>query len=228
MQKIYPLSGPEQAPKSGNTPKKLIILLHGLGADGHDLFGLVPYFAKNLPDAFFISLDAPFPCDMAPFGKQWFSLQVREEEAMLEGINHIMPSLIAFIQEKTAALGLEMKDVALIGFSQGTMLSLHTALRLSSEIAGVVAYSGALIAPQLLKEQILSKPEICLIHGEADEVVPFIAFEEAKTALEKHGIPLQAYSNPELGHGIDPAGIEIGKKFLDQVFSSDREIQLRH
>lgn len=225
MSKIYPLSGPEQFPKSGNPAKKLVILLHGLGADGHDLFGLVPYFSKVLPDAFFVSLNAPFPCDMAPSGKQWFSLQVREEDAMLEGISHVMPSLVAFIKDKAQALNLEMKDVALIGFSQGSMLSLHAALRIQPQIAGVVAYSGALLAPQLLKQEAVSRPEICLVHGEADEVVPFIAFTEAKSALEKQGIPLHAYSNPNLGHGIDPAGIEIGKTFLLHVLSPESENQ---
>lgn len=221
MTEIYPLSGPEQSPKSGNPPEQLVILLHGLGADGNDLFGLVPYFAESLPNAHFVSLEAPFPCDMAPFGRQWFSLQVREEEAMLKGIQHVMPSLFHYIEEKSKALGVDHNHIALIGFSQGTMLSLHVALRMEKQLAGVLAYSGALIAPQLLKNELKSQPEVCLVHGEVDEVVPFVAFEEAKKALEKEGVPLHAYSNPQLGHGIDPAGVEIGKKFLRHVFHYD-------
>lgn len=218
MTELYNLSGPEKSPESGNKAKQLVILLHGLGADGNDLFGLVPYFAKSLPDAHFVSLDAPFPCDMAPYGKQWFSLQVREEENMLAGIKHIAPSLDEYIERKCTELDLSYTDVALIGFSQGTMLSLYTGLRQENKLAGILAYSGALIAPQLLKDETKSFPEVCLIHGEADEVVPFIAFTEAKSALEKAGIPLQAYSSPELGHGIDPAGVEIGNRFLRSAF----------
>ena len=220
MAELYTISGPEKPAKSGKA-KQLVILLHGLGADGSDLFGLVPYFAENLNDAHFVSLDAPFPCDMAPYGKQWFSLQVREEENMLAGIKNIAPSINAYIDDKCKELGISAENVVLLGFSQGSMLSLYVGLRRENSIAGVLAYSGALIAPQLLKSETKSSPEICLIHGEADEVVPFIAFTEAKDALEKAGISVQGYSGKDLGHGIDPAGVEIGKRFLRQALGLD-------
>lgn len=216
MSKITMLNGPEQKAKSGKT-EQLVILLHGLGADGNDLFGLVPYFADSLPNAHFISPHAPFPCDMAPYGRQWFSLAVREESRILDGIKVAEPILNNFINKKLAELKLEPKNLALIGFSQGTMLSLHTALRREEEIGGVLGYSGALVASHLLKDEVKSKPPICLVHGEDDQVVPFDAFNQAVSVLQKQGVEVHGYSREGLGHGIDPAGMQIGIKFLKGV-----------
>lgn len=218
MTNIAKLSGPEQKPTSGSKAKQLVIMLHGLGADGDDLFGLVPYFAKDLPDAHFICPNAPFKCDMSPYGRQWFSLMVREEKPILEGVQKAEPILNNFIEDKKKELGLEDKDIALLGFSQGTMLSLHTALRREKPLACVLGYSGALVAPHLLKEEMKSKPEVCLIHGEADEVVPFDAFNNAMSVLQKQGLAAHGYSQEGLGHGIDPAGMKIGTKFIKDSF----------
>ncbi len=212
------LSGPDQMPQSGKKPKQIVILLHGLGANGDDLFGLVPYFSSILPDAYFVSPNAPYKCDMAPFGYQWFSLLDRSEENILNGIKEVTPTLNQFIDEKIAEFGLQEKDVALIGFSQGTMLSLYSAPRREKPLAGVLGYSGALVAPHLLKNEIKSKPEVCLVHGEADEIVPFQAFGDAMTALQKSGVTVHGYSREDLGHGIDPEGMKIGQKFLKDVF----------
>lgn len=204
----------EKAPKSGNKAKQLVIFLHGLGADGNDLISLSDFFAKSLPDAHFISPDAPYPCDMAPYGRQWFSLQERTEEKILAGVKNVEPIVNAFIDKKKNELGLEDKDVALIGFSQGTMLALHIAFRREKALGAVLGYSGALVASHLLKDEIKSQPPLCLIHGEADNVVPFDAFTSAMSVLQKQGIVVHGYSQKNLGHGIDPAGIQIGVKFL--------------
>lgn len=211
------LQGPEQKAKSGIT-KQLVIFLHGLGADGGDLISLAPYFADTLPNAHFISPDAPFPCDMAPYGRQWFSLMVREEAPILEGLRAAEPILNSFIDEKLQEFGLEDKDVILIGFSQGTMLALHTAFRRKQAVGAILGYSGALVAPHLLKDEIKSHPPICLIHGEEDDVVPFDAFTQAMSVLQKLGENVQGYSREDLGHGIDPAGMQIGMQFLKEVF----------
>lgn len=204
----------ERKPKSGNKAKQLIIFLHGLGADGNDLISLSEFFAKSLPDAHFISPDAPYPCDMAPYGRQWFSLQERNEEKILAGVKNVEPIVNAFIDKKRDELGLEDKNVALIGFSQGTMLSLHIGFRREKALGAVLGYSGALVASHLLKDELKSKPSLCLIHGEADNIVPFDAFTSAMSVLQKQGITVHGYSQKNLGHGIDPAGIQIGVKFL--------------
>jgi phospholipase/carboxylesterase len=212
------LSFLESKPASGKAAKQLVIFLHGYGADGADLIELAPYFAERLPDAHFYSPNAPQKCEMGS-GFQWFSLQERTETKMLAGAKSAAPILNDFIDEKVKALGLKDEDVALIGFSQGTMMALYTSLRRAKPLAGVLGYSGALIAPHLLKEEIKSRPPLCLVHGEADQVVPFEAFNDAMSALQKQGVEVHGYSQPRLGHGIDPAGMKIGVDFLAEVFN---------
>lgn len=207
----------EQGSISGKTGQ-LIILIHGLGADKNDLFGLIDYFAEYLPDAHFVSLEAPYPCDMAPYGKQWFSLQDRSEEKILAGLKNVTPALENFIKEKANSLKIPENKVALLGFSQGTMLSLYYSLFRENNIAAVLGFSGALISPEKLPDLIKSKPLICLIHGEDDQVVPFDAFNTALSTLQKTGVNVQGYSRQNLGHGIDPHGIKIGIEFLKQAF----------
>lgn len=209
------LNGPASEPKSGVT-KKLVILLHGLGADGNDLFGLVRYFKEVLADTKFISPHAPFDCDMAPMGKQWFSLANRNEESIIAGVKEAEPILNNFIDEQKKQLNIEDKDIALIGFSQGSMLAMYTALRREKPLAAVLAYSGALIGEKEHKNEMKSRLPICLIHGESDEVVPFDAFNNALTILQKSGVPVQGFSRENLGHGIDPEGLKLGITFLSQ------------
>ena len=123
------LSGPSRPPASGGKPSRLVVLLHGLGADGNDLIGLAPYWASLLPEAEFLSPNAPFPCDMAPYGYQWFSAQDRSPAAVLAGVRAAAPMLDAFIDEALAERGLGDGELALVGFSQGTMMSLFVGLR---------------------------------------------------------------------------------------------------
>ena len=137
MTDLMELDGPRQGPASGGTAKQLVILLHGLGADGNDLIGLAPHWADILPYAAFVSPNAPYPCDMAPMGYQWFSVQDRSPEAMLAGVRMAAPALDAFIDRELAQSGLPASQVALVGFSQGTMMSLYVAPRRAAELAGV-------------------------------------------------------------------------------------------
>ena len=122
------LSGPEQKPLSGGKPKSLMFLLHGLGADGDDLIGLAPMLAQALPDTHFISPNAPQPCDMAPYGRQWFSLRDWSPASMLKGAEATAPTLHAFADEQLKRFGLTEDKLVWGGFSQGTMMSLHVAL----------------------------------------------------------------------------------------------------
>src|SRR6201997_5344382 len=169
------LSGPARPPASGGTPRRLVILLHGLGADGNDLIGLAPYWAPLLPEAEFLAPDAPFPCDMAPFGRQWFSLQDRSPMSILAGVRAAAPILDAFIDDALEARNLEESRLALVGFSQGTMMSLYVGLRRAKALAGIVGFSGALIGSETLPQDIRSRPPVLLIHGDSDEIVPFQA-----------------------------------------------------
>jgi len=212
------LSGPSRPPASGGKPRQLVVLLHGLGADGNDLIGLAPYWAKLLPEAEFVSPHAPYPCDMAPFGRQWFSLQDRDPVAILAGVRAAAPMLEAFIDQSLAALGLADGALALVGFSQGTIMSLYVGLRRARPCAGILGYSGALVGAETLAQEIRARPPVLLIHGDADEVVPPQALPRAAAALEAAGVAVEAVTCPGLGHGIDETGLRRGGEFLRRAF----------
>ena len=216
------LSGPSRPPASGGKPRRLVILLHGLGADGNDLIGLVPYWARLLrllPDAEFLSPNAPFPCDMAPYGYQWFSSQDRSPEAVLGGVRAAAPILDAFIDEALEERGLGSSDLALVGFSQGTMMSLFVGLRRAEPVAGIVGFSGRLLAPELLASEVRSRPPILLIHGTEDPVVPHSSLAAAENELKAAGVPVETVSSVGIGHSIDDQGLRRGGQFLKNVLS---------
>lgn len=212
------LSGPSAKPISGGKAKQLIVFLHGVGADGADLFGLARELAPLFPDAHFASPNAPFPCDMAPFGYQWFSLQNRDPQAMLEGVKIAAPIVDHYLNNQLQALELDDSKLAVVGFSQGTMTALYTMLRRKSACAGIVGFSGALIGAETLAQEIAARPPVCLIHGALDEVVPFAAMRWASEALELANVPQETHARPDLGHGIDGEGLEIAVEFLQKRF----------
>lgn len=209
------LSGSEKAPKSGKV-KHLVIFLHGLGSNGQDLITLADELAPVLPDTHFLSPDAPFPCTMAGFGYEWFNLYERTEPAMLGGIRKAAPILNAYIDFQLERFSLQDKDMALVGFSQGTMMALHTALRRPIACAGVLGYSGALLAPSLLPKELASRPQIMLVHGDADQVVPPSALPAAKEALQAQNVPVTTHLIRGLAHGIDGQALRYGTAFLKQ------------
>ena len=214
------LTGPSRPPLAGGKPRLLVILLHGLGADGNDLIGLQQYWGQLLPDAEFISPNAPFPCDMAPYGYQWFSVQDRTAAAMLAGVRAAAPMLDGFIEEEMHKRGLTEADTALVGFSQGTMMSLYVGLRRAKPLAGILGYSGRLIAPELLASELRSRPPILLVHGTHDPLVPFDSLAHAETALKTAGVPVETLACPGVEHAIDPEGLQRGGVFLRQILSA--------
>lgn len=213
---LLKLEGPSQPPASGGRPRQLVILLHGLGADGNDLIGLAAYWRSLLPDAAFVAPNAP-PCDMGPYGYQWFSLQDRTPSMVEAGVRAAAPILDAFIDERLGALGLDESRLALVGFSQGTMMSLFVALRRARPVAGVLGYSGACVAAETLAAEIRARPRVLLVHGEADEVVPFEMMAAAEAALRDNGVMVETVGRPGLGHGIDEVGLMRGGAFLAEV-----------
>ena len=216
---ILALSGPSQRPASGGDPRQLVILLHGLGADGNDLIGLASYWARLLPDAEFLSPNAPFPCDMAPYGFQWFSAQDQTREARLAGVRAAAPILDAFIDEALAARGLGADRLVLVGFSQGTMMSLFVGLRRDTPVAGIIGFSGRLIAPELLPNELRSRPRVLLVHGTEDPLVPYRELAGARQALETAGVPVETLTCPGIGHSIDEAGLRRGGAFLSEALT---------
>lgn len=211
------LSGPRRAPRTGGKPAKLVVLLHGVGADGNDLISLADSWAPLLPTAEFLSPDGPQPCDMAPFGRQWFSLQNRTAPAMLAGIRATAPILDTFLDQALAERGLTDADLALVGFSQGTMMSLYVGPRRPHRLAGILGYSGALLGADNLPADARSRPPVQLVHGDADPIVPFEAMAHAEAGLVRAGIEVATAARPGLPHGIDPGGLEVGAAFLRSV-----------
>jgi phospholipase/carboxylesterase len=212
------LFGPEVKPLSGGKAKQLVIFLHGLGADGKDLITLAKDIGKFLPDAHFLSPHAPQECDMAPFGYQWFSLQQRDEDSILKGIKATAPILNNYIDEQLVKLDIKPENVILMGFSQGTMMSLYVALRRERAIGGIVGFSGALIGAQSLPVEIKSTPPVLLIHGDNDDVVPYQALAFAKDTLSSNNVKVETLTCKGLGHSIDIDGIEEAIKFMRDKF----------
>lgn len=208
------LDGPVQLPASGGKAEQLVVFLHGVGADGNDLIALAPMLSQILPDAQFISPDAPEPCDMAPYGFQWFSLRNWSHEAMLRGVEGIAPVLNDFLDGQLAELGLSDENLAVVGFSQGTMTALYSALRRKNPVACIVGFSGAMIGAENLEHEIKSRPPVCLIHGDSDPVVPFEAMAVAEAALNEAKVPVETHIREGLAHGIDPEGIQFAAHFL--------------
>ena len=208
------LRGPERAPAGGGRARSVTVLLHGLGADGSDLIGLADHWAGALLGCRFLAPDAPEPCDMAPAGRQWFSIRDRSAAAVRAGVDRAAPALDAFIDSALADHGLGDDRLALVGFSQGTMMALHVALRRPRPPACVVGYSGRLIGAGSVREEATARPPVMLIHGDADDMVPVGALHEAAAALGAAEVPVQWHISGGVGHGIAPDGLAVGGRFL--------------
>lgn len=210
------LSGPSRPPVAGGKPARLVILLHGRGANGEDLLDLQRFWGPLLPEAEFIAPNAPFPSDAAPGGYQWFTTQDRSPASLLAGVCATAPGLDAFISGELDKRGLGESDAALVGFSQGTMMALHVGLRRERSFAGIIGYSGRLVAPHLLAEELRSRPSVLLVHGTDDARVPIAAMAEAETALRTAGVPVETLACVGTEHAIDQEGLVRGGVFLHQ------------
>lgn len=211
------LDGPRWGPAAGGTPRQLVVLLHGLGADGHDLIDLAPQWGRTLPYAAFAAPDAPFPCDMAPYGRQWFSVQDRTPATIMAQAAVAAPFLERFLDAELARHGLPDSALAVMGFSQGAMMTLLAGLRRPRPPAALLAYSGRLVGPVPAPRP--DFPPVLLVHGEVDEVVPAQGSRDAESALRAAGVPVEALYCPRLAHGIDDAGIAAGSLMLQRAFS---------
>jgi phospholipase/carboxylesterase len=213
------LEGPLVLPASGQAPRSMVILLHGYGSNGDDLIGLVPYWRGALPDPVFLSPNAPQPCPGAPGGRQWWSLTSFSPEARAAGARQAAPILDAFIDSQLAAYGLTEDRLALVGFSQGTMVALHVGPRRERRLAGIVGYSGMLADPDSPAEALRSRPPVLLVHGDADPMVPVAALGQAQAVLEPLGFEVATHISRGLGHSIDEAGLRLGEQFLSRVLA---------
>jgi phospholipase/carboxylesterase len=201
-------------PPDGRKPTSLVVLLHGVGSNGEDLIGLSSFWHRLLPAAEFVSPDAPEPYDMAPVGYQWFSLADRGMAAMVAGAQASAPILNKFLDELLVERGFTDKQLALVGFSQGTMMALHVGLRRPHAPAAILGYSGMLLQTPDFVTATTAKPPTLLVHGTEDPVLPFQVMELAKNALGAVGVPVETLTRPGLGHTIDEVGASVGGAFV--------------
>ena len=216
------LDGPSIEPRSG-TAKQLVVFLHGYGADGNDLIEIGRAWQGLLPDAAFVSPHAPRPCGQAPVGREWFPLTFREANERWVGVQAAAPGLNAFLDAELARRKLPPSALALVGFSQGTMMALHVGLRRKAAPAAIVGYSGMLVTPEDIDPdqfaaEIVSKPPVLLVHGDEDQLIPVQALMHAAQGLAALEVPAEWHISPGVGHGIDQEGLRHGGEFLAKNF----------
>ncbi|MEX0809601.1 MAG: dienelactone hydrolase family protein [Dongiaceae bacterium] len=218
MKPLLSLDGPRHEPASGN-PQSIVVLLHGYGADGHDLISLAPLWARVLPQTLFVSPHAPFPCEINPMGKQWYGFEGMTPEMILAATRAAASLVDGYIDALIGETGVPASRIALAGFSQGAMMALHIAPRRRDALAGVIGFSGRLIAPELLATETITRPPILLVHGDADPVVPFESMQPAADALRAAGFDVVAEKRPNVPHAIDQVGLAMGGRFLVDAFA---------
>jgi phospholipase/carboxylesterase len=210
------IDGPRLGPATN--AKQLVVFLHGYGSDGKDLIAIGKQWQALLPDAAFVSPNAPEPCAQAPMGRQWFPLTMRDPGERWVGVNKAAPALDAFLDAELAKHGLDDSKLALVGFSQGTMMALHVGLRRRRAPAGVVGFSGILVGPEHLTPLEGQAPPVLLVHGSEDDLIPADALFISAEALADAGVPAQWHLSVGTGHGIDAPGMGHAALFLSTCF----------
>jgi phospholipase/carboxylesterase len=218
------LNGPRLEPRSG-AARQLVVFLHGYGADGNDLIEIGRTWQGLLPQAAFVSPHAPESCGQAPTGRQWFALTFRDPNERWVGANKAAPVLEQFLDAELKRRNLPPAALALVGFSQGTMMALHVGLRRAVPPVAIVGYSGLFVIPpdtnaDKVAADIKSRPPVLLIHGDQDDLIPPQALFMATNTLGELGVPVEWHLSHGVGHGIDEEGLRHGGEFLARRFGA--------
>lgn len=208
MSKI--VNGASLQPRSSTAPKQIVLLLHGYGSNGADLISMAPHWQTLLPDALFLAPNAPQRTGYGE-GYQWWPLHGFSPQALAAGAAQAQPAIDAFVDRKLAQYGLSDADLAIVGFSQGTMMALQVGLRRAAPPACIIGYSGMFVGAAGVAPA--ARPPVLLVHGAADPVVPVGALVTAKAGLSALGIEAETHISPGVGHTVDPAGIRLGGDF---------------
>lgn len=208
------LSGPMMPAKSGGTPRQLMVLLHGYGADGQDLISLGYQWRDLWPDMMFVAPNAPDPCEASSSGYQWFPLKTDRIAGRIEGVGNARPVIVNFLIDLWAQTGISPADTVLVGFSQGAMMALHVGTSLDQHLAGIVAFSGAFVPPDGFGSGKFARSPVALIHGDSDGVVDPNLSRQAATALSADGFDVTLHISPGVAHGIAPDGLDFATSFL--------------
>lgn len=212
-----PLSGPALPPANGQPPQRVVVLLHGYGADGGDLIALGRHWAAEMPDTLFVAPNAPTPCALNPAGYEWFPLSGDQIASRIEGTEIAAPVIRQFLEDLWAQTGLGPEQTVLIGFSQGAMMALNIGTVLPRPLAAIVAFSGAFIAAPEFAGGAFAKPPVALIHGDRDEVVDPELSRQAADELAAAGFSVQLHISPGIGHGIAEDGLAFATQFLRAI-----------
>ncbi|MEM9843249.1 MAG: alpha/beta fold hydrolase [Pseudomonadota bacterium] len=216
------LNAGRRAPASGDT-RSVVVFVHGYGANGADLLGLADPLAEHLPDTLFVAPDAPESIPGMPNGFQWFPIpwiDGSSEEEAERGMMAAVEDFNAFLDALMVDEDVLPEQVVLFGFSQGTMMSLHVAPRRDDPVAGIVAFSGRLLKPDLLADEVIVRPPVLLVHGDADDLVPPASLPEAAEALQNAGWQdVYAHVMKGTGHGIAPDGLSVALAFMRDKLS---------
>jgi phospholipase/carboxylesterase len=216
------IDGPRLEPRGG-AARRLVVFLHGYGADGNDLIEIGKAWAQMLPDTAFVSPHAPEPCGQAPVGRQWFPLTFRDPDERWTGVNKAAPVLERFLDAELERRKLAPSTLALVGFSQGTMMALHVGLRRTVSPAAIVGYSGLFVLPnnappESVAKDMKSRPPVLLVHGDQDDLIPPQALFHATQSLATLEVPVEWHMSAGIGHGIDGEGLRHGGEFLARRF----------
>lgn len=207
------LDGPRLAPASGGKARSLVVLLHGYGSNGDDLIGLAQAIRPMLPDTAFVAPNAPSRLPHMAAAYQWWPIETFSMAERSAGAQAAAPGIDAFLDHELTANNLTDDRMLLVGFSQGTMMALHVGLRRPKALAAIIGFSGMLVAPERLAGEVQSKPPVLLIHGTADDVVPFRSLELAAETLGAAGIPIETHISPGVGHTVAPDGLAVATNF---------------
>jgi phospholipase/carboxylesterase len=213
------LDGPRLSPASGGRARSLVVLVHGYGSNGDDLISLAPLVQPLLPDAAFVAPNAPSRIPNLAEAYQWWPIRSFSTQERSAGAVAAAPAIDAFLTEELARLDLGNDRLLLIGFSQGTMMALHVGLRRERPVAGIIGFSGMLVADDLLAAEIQSRPPILLVHGTADDVVPFRSLADAERNLKGVGVIVETHVSPGVGHTVGPDGLAAASAFARRVLT---------
>ncbi|BCW87786.1 Carboxylesterase 2 [Alphaproteobacteria bacterium SO-S41] len=212
------INGPRVGPSDGGPADSLVVFVHGYGANGEDLIGLAPYYQQALPRAAFVSPNAPEQIPGMYGAYQWFGITRLDPVLLAAGAASAAATLDAFLDAELARLGLDASRLALVGFSQGTMMALQVGLRRAAPPVAIVGYSGALVGAERLPAEIKSRPPVLLIHGDADPMVPIQALDAAVAGLTAAGVTVRSHVARGVGHSIDAQGVQLGAAFLAAAY----------
>lgn len=216
------LKGPQYIPS--DSIKKVLITLHGYGANGEDLFDLGKYVASQQITQSEIAVYSPNAVEsfeMGGPGYQWFGLPDLGNLTLENGVHKAMPVLLDYLKDIIDRHQVTYQDICILGFSQGCMMALSTLYYVP--IGAVMGLSGTWVRPYTPQIK-APKTQVFLAHGLFDMVVPYSALTISQAMLAQDGISAQTLTIPQLGHGIDDKVLQGCVDFYQQFLRSFKPV----